>query len=149
MSAILVEATLFPEQRALPRLPGYPVTSAEFPFPDPSLSFHHTSALASAHDCLSPPLTAYTLPPTTTTSLRKKLMKALLTFLALVITLSCGSANAAGCLKGAAVGAVAGHVAGHHAVLGAIGGCVVGRHLAKEKAAKQKAAEQNNAAPSQ
>lgn len=44
-------------------------------------------------------------------------------------------ANAAGCLKGAAVGAVGGHYVGHgHAVLGAVGGCVVGRHLANEKA---------------
>jgi hypothetical protein len=70
-------------------------------------------------------------------------MKTLLTCIALVISLSCGSANAAGCLKGAAVGAVAGHVAGHHAVLGAAGGCVVGRRFAKEKAAKIKADEQN------
>ncbi len=48
------------------------------------------------------------------------------------------SANAAGCIKGAAGGAVAGHVAGHHAVLGAVGGCVVGRHLAKNKNTKEK-----------
>jgi hypothetical protein len=37
-----------------------------------------------------------------------------------------GSAQAHGCLKGAAVGGVAGHFAGHHAVLGALGGCAVG-----------------------
>ncbi|MFP3802214.1 hypothetical protein, partial [Paraburkholderia sp. SIMBA_027] len=42
-----------------------------------------------------------------------------------------GTANAAGCLKGAVVGGVAGHYAGHHAVVGAVGGCMVGRHLAK------------------
>jgi len=44
---------------------------------------------------------------------------------------------------------VAGHVAGHHTVLGAIGGCVVGRHLAKEKAAQKKADAQNHPAPAQ
>jgi hypothetical protein len=52
------------------------------------------------------------------------------------------SAYAAGCLKGAAVGAVAGHVAGHHAVLGAVGGCFVGRHLANKKAAQAKESAQ-------
>jgi uncharacterized protein YcfJ len=51
-----------------------------------------------------------------------------------------GSANAAGCLKGAVVGGVAGHVAGHHAVIGAVGGCIVGHHMAKEKA-KERAME--------
>ncbi len=66
-------------------------------------------------------------------------MKTLLTFTALAFALFSGSANAAGCLKGAAVGAVAGHVVGHHTILGAIGGCVVGRHLAKEKATQKKA----------
>jgi outer membrane lipoprotein SlyB len=50
-----------------------------------------------------------------------------------------GQAGAAGCLKGAAVGGAAGHVLGHHTVIGAIGGCVVGRHLAdkESKAAQQ------------
>ena len=43
------------------------------------------------------------------------------------------SAEAKGCLKGALVGGVAGHYAGHHGVLGAIGGCVVGHHMANEK----------------
>src|SRR5271166_2360400 len=43
------------------------------------------------------------------------------------------SAEAKGCLKGALVGGVAGHYAGHHGVLGAIGGCVVGHHIANEK----------------
>ena len=44
------------------------------------------------------------------------------------------SAEAKGCLKGAVVGGVAGHYAGHHGVMGAIGGCVVGHHMANEKA---------------
>jgi outer membrane lipoprotein SlyB len=46
-----------------------------------------------------------------------------------------GEAIAAGCLKGAAAGGVAGHFVGNgHAVLGAAGGCVVGRHMANKKA---------------
>ncbi len=44
------------------------------------------------------------------------------------------SAEAKGCLKGAVVGGVAGHYAGHHGVMGALGGCVVGHHMANEKA---------------
>lgn len=47
---------------------------------------------------------------------------------------------AVGCLSGAAAGAVAGHYAGHHAIVGALGGCVVGHHL--HKVQQQKAAEQ-------
>jgi hypothetical protein len=43
------------------------------------------------------------------------------------------SAEAKGCLKGAAVGGVAGHFAGHHGVLGAAAGCVVGRHEANKR----------------
>jgi len=31
------------------------------------------------------------------------------------------------------VGGAAGHVVGHHAVVGAVGGCLVGRHLDKKK----------------
>jgi uncharacterized protein YcfJ len=50
-----------------------------------------------------------------------------------------GTANAAGCLKGAVVGGVAGHYAGHHAVVGALGGCLVGRHMAKKQAEEQAA----------
>ena len=40
-----------------------------------------------------------------------------------------GTAQAKGCLKGAAVGGLAGHMAGH-GVLGAAGGCAVGHHMA-------------------
>ncbi|MGF6937095.1 outer membrane lipoprotein SlyB [Paraburkholderia sp. UCT70] len=53
-----------------------------------------------------------------------------------------GTANAAGCIKGAVVGGVAGHYAGHHAVVGAVGGCMVGRHLAKQHAQQQAAQSQ-------
>ena len=45
--------------------------------------------------------------------------------LALMLISLSDAAMAKGCLKGAAAGAVAGHVAGHHAVVGAIGGCMV------------------------
>jgi outer membrane lipoprotein SlyB len=43
------------------------------------------------------------------------------------------SADAKGCLKGAAVGGVAGHFAGHHGILGAVAGCVIGRHDANKR----------------
>jgi hypothetical protein len=54
----------------------------------------------------------------------------------LLPALAIGSApaEAKGCLKGAVVGGVAGRYAGHHGVLGAIGGCAVGHHMANEKA---------------
>jgi uncharacterized protein YcfJ len=62
---------------------------------------------------------------------------------AVALTLAtAGTANAAGCLKGAVVGGVAGHYAGHHAVVGAVGGCLVGRHMAKKHAEEQAAAVQ-------
>jgi hypothetical protein len=48
-------------------------------------------------------------------------------------------AQAKGCLKGALVGGVAGHYAGHHGVLGAVGGCITGRALAKKKLQQQNA----------
>ena len=43
-------------------------------------------------------------------------------------------ADAAGCIKGAVVGGIAGHYAGHHGLLGATGGCLVGRHYANKHA---------------
>ena len=43
------------------------------------------------------------------------------------------TAEAAGCLKGAAVGGVAGHFAGRHTVAGAAIGCAVGHHRATKK----------------
>jgi hypothetical protein len=56
-------------------------------------------------------------------------------------------AEAKGCLKGAMVGGVAGHFAGHHGVLGAIGGCVVGHHMANEKDKDNAAAQNPHPAP--
>ncbi|WP_080431292.1 hypothetical protein [Burkholderia cenocepacia] len=50
------------------------------------------------------------------------------------------SAQAAGCLKGAAVGGVAGHVAGHHGAVGAAAGCAIGHHRAAKKAKEASAA---------
>jgi hypothetical protein len=47
------------------------------------------------------------------------------------------SAEAAGCLKGAAVGGVAGHYAGHHGLLGAGIGCAIGHHEAAKRAREQ------------
>ena len=43
------------------------------------------------------------------------------------------TAEAKGCLKGAAVGGVAGHFAGHHGLIGAAAGCVYGRHEANKR----------------
>jgi outer membrane lipoprotein SlyB len=78
---------------------------------------------------------------------RKIEIKKYLLVIALGLVLFNGAANAAGCLKGAAVGAVAGHIAGHHTVLGAVGGCIVGRHLANKKAAQEKESAQMQTIP--
>lgn len=65
-----------------------------------------------------------------------------------------GAAEAKGCIKGAVVGGVGGHVAGHHGLIGAAGGCVVGRHMANKKdkeaeaaAAQRAPAESSSGAP--
>lgn len=66
-------------------------------------------------------------------------------FLALALVGSIGllapNAQAKGCLKGAAVGGVGGHVAGGHGIVGAAGGCLVGRHMANKKAKREAGAE--------
>ena len=46
-------------------------------------------------------------------------------------------AAAKGCIKGAIVGGVAGHYAGHHGTMGAVAGCLVGRHEANRRAREQ------------
>lgn len=51
-----------------------------------------------------------------------------------------GTADAAGCIKGAIVGGVAGHMAGH-GKMGAAAGCAIGHHHAAKKA-KQNAQSQ-------
>ena len=62
------------------------------------------------------------------------------------LTLSLGMAGLgaaqAGCLTGAVVGGVAGHYAGHHPILGAMGGCAVGHHMAVMKHRRQLAQRQ-------
>ena len=63
------------------------------------------------------------------------------TLAALVSAGSASQADAAGCIKGALAGGVAGHYAGGHSVLGAMGGCVVGRRLANNKAARERDAK--------
>jgi hypothetical protein len=60
--------------------------------------------------------------------------------IALLATQGAVTAEAKGCLKGAAVGAIAGHFAHHHAVLGAIAGCAVGHHMAVKKERDEQAA---------
>ena len=63
------------------------------------------------------------------------------TLAALVSVGSASPADAAGCIKGAIAGGVAGHYAGGHSVLGAVGGCVVGRRLASNKATRERDAQ--------
>lgn len=58
-----------------------------------------------------------------------------------------GAAEAKGCIKGAVVGGVGGHVAGHHGLIGAAGGCVVGRHMANKKDKEAEAAAAAQRAP--
>ncbi|HEY3911265.1 MAG TPA: hypothetical protein VGM07_15440 [Stellaceae bacterium] len=70
-------------------------------------------------------------------------MKLMLLPAAFAFLLAAGSAmappaQAKGCIKGAVVGGVAGHYAHHHAVLGALGGCVVGHHLATKHAREER-----------
>jgi outer membrane lipoprotein SlyB len=71
-----------------------------------------------------------------TATMKMKPIQSVLMSAALALA-TVGTAQAAGCLKGAVVGGVAGHYAGHHAVMGAVGGCIVGHHLAKERARQQ------------
>jgi hypothetical protein len=58
------------------------------------------------------------------------------------VAFSSTSAPAKGCIKGAIVGGVAGHYAGHHGLLGATGGCMVGRHMANKHARERVYQEQ-------
>ena len=69
-------------------------------------------------------------------------MKSLLAAAAILSVALSSSADAKGCIKGAIVGGVAGSVAGHGKV-GAVAGCVIGRHEAN----KADAAKTNVQAP--
>ena len=52
--------------------------------------------------------------------------------LILGLAFSCPAAEAKGCIKGAIVGGIAGHLAGHGKV-GAVAGCIIGRHEANKQ----------------
>lgn len=68
-------------------------------------------------------------------------MKLMITVMLIATPLAATTADAKGCLKGAAVGGVGGHFVGKgHAVAGAAIGCAVGHHRAA-KAARAKAAQ--------
>lgn len=69
-------------------------------------------------------------------------MSAAIIATAFATTATTHSAQAKGCIKGAIVGGVAGHYAGGHGKLGALAGCVIGRHEAN-KADKRNAQQQN------
>ena len=66
--------------------------------------------------------------------------------LATPVLLNPVAAEAKGCLKGALVGGAAGHMV-HHGVLGAIGGCVVGHHMANERTTQPSQAENPHPTP--
>jgi hypothetical protein len=51
----------------------------------------------------------------------------------LAVALPPVAAEAKGCIKGAIAGGVAGHYAGHHGFLGAVSGCIAGRHTANRR----------------
>ena len=72
-----------------------------------------------------------------------KLTVGLLTVPLLFSLATVSSADAKGCIKGAIVGGAAGHLAGHGKV-GAVAGCVVGRHKANKD---QKAQQQQGQPP--
>ena len=59
-----------------------------------------------------------------------------------------GTADAAGCIKGAIVGGVAGHMVGH-GKMGAAAGCAIGHHNAAKKANAQGADAQPSQPPKQ
>jgi hypothetical protein len=72
-----------------------------------------------------------------------KSMAIAVAFLVGMALVPAGSAQAAGCLKGAAVGGVAGHLANHHGLAGAGIGCLVGRHEANKRAREQSPQDRN------
>jgi hypothetical protein len=80
--------------------------------------------------------------------MREEIMRAMLIPAALAVAVVtagpvAGTAQARGCLKGAAIGGVAGHFLGHHTILGAGVGCLIGHHEAakhaRERAARERA----------
>jgi uncharacterized protein YcfJ len=64
-------------------------------------------------------------------------MKSLILCTAILgIALAPAAAEAKGCIKGAVVGGLAGHMAGHGKI-GAVAGCVIGRHEANKHDAQK------------
>jgi hypothetical protein len=56
-----------------------------------------------------------------------------ITLLSLFLWTPSEAAFAKGCIKGAFMGGIAGHYVGHHGTLGAIAGCLYGRHQASKR----------------
>lgn len=54
----------------------------------------------------------------------------------LAIMFAPAAVEAKGCIKGAIVGGIAGHIAGHGKV-GAVAGCIIGRHEANKQDASK------------
>jgi uncharacterized protein YcfJ len=63
----------------------------------------------------------------------------------LAIMFAPAAGEAKGCIRGAIVGGIAGHIAGHGKV-GAVAGCIIGRHEANKQDA-QKADQKAPATP--
>jgi uncharacterized protein YcfJ len=68
-----------------------------------------------------------------------------------IIALAMGTltmqAEAKGCIKGALIGGAVGHYAGHHGTMGALAGCVIGRHEANKREREQQTQPRNSAQP--
>jgi hypothetical protein len=75
-------------------------------------------------------------------------MKKMLGYSAIALALASVTvpANAKGCIKGALVGGTAGHFAGHHGFLGAVAGCIIGRHEANRAARQDRVVQQPSTA---
>ena len=68
-------------------------------------------------------------------------MKAVLILTAVAgLAMSTAAAEAKGCIKGAIIGGIAGHYAGHGKI-GAVAGCVIGRHEANKADAARSAGQ--------
>jgi uncharacterized protein YcfJ len=63
-------------------------------------------------------------------------MKRILISAAILSIVLPSTADAKGCIKGAIIGGLAGHMAGHGKV-GAVAGCVIGRHEANKADAEK------------
>ena len=72
-------------------------------------------------------------------------MKPLILGIALLTIAFSPAAEAKGCIKGAIIGGITGHIAGHGKV-GAVAGCVIGRHEANKQDA-QKAGQKTPSTP--